>query len=193
MRIQRRMSIRKLLQNRQILRNVLPVLSTLAMLFSSSAIDAESLIETIKRTKPGIVGIGTYQITGRPAVKLTGTGFAVGDGRHIVTNAHVLPNLVDISRNEQLSVFAGQGKRPKVIRAEVLVKDDKHDIAILKIGQGSLPALKLGDSRKVQEGQTIAFTGFPIGAVLGLHPVTHTGYSIRNHTSRYPSAFRGTT
>ena len=38
-----------------------------------------------------------------------------------------------------------------------------------------LPALPLGDSSKVREGDEIAFTGFPIGMVLGLYPVTHRG------------------
>jgi len=38
-----------------------------------------------------------------------------------------------------------------------------------------LPALALGDSSRVREGEYYAFTGFPIGAVLGLYPVTHRG------------------
>ncbi len=36
-------------------------------------------------------------------------------------------------------------------------------------------ALRLGDSRRVREGELYAFTGFPIGLVLGMHPVTHRG------------------
>jgi S1-C subfamily serine protease len=35
--------------------------------------------------------------------------------------------------------------------------------------------MRLGDSDTVREGQKIAFTGFPIGMVLGLYPVTHRG------------------
>ncbi|HFE32472.1 MAG TPA: serine protease, partial [Gammaproteobacteria bacterium] len=35
--------------------------------------------------------------------------------------------------------------------------------------------LQLGDSDRVREGESIAFTGFPIGAVLGLYPATHHG------------------
>ena len=33
----------------------------------------------------------------------------------------------------------------------------------------------LGNADQVKEGQDIAFTGFPIGMVLGLYPVTHQG------------------
>ena len=35
--------------------------------------------------------------------------------------------------------------------------------------------LTLGDSSGLREGDPVAFTGFPIGAVLGLYPVTHRG------------------
>ena len=38
-----------------------------------------------------------------------------------------------------------------------------------------MPALTLHDSDPVREGQSVAFTGFPIGGVLGLSPVTHHG------------------
>ena len=43
----------------------------------------------------------------------------------------------------------------------------------MRIGGAPLPALKLGDSADAVEGQDLAFTGFPLGMVLGLHPATH--------------------
>jgi S1-C subfamily serine protease len=46
---------------------------------------------------------------------------------------------------------------------------------LLKITGAPLPALSLGDSDKVREGEIYAFTGYPIGMVLGLHPATHRG------------------
>jgi len=57
----------------------------------------------------------------------------------------------------------------------VVATDREHDLAILAIRGAALPVLSLGDSATVREGQEIAFTGFPIGAVLGLYPVTHRG------------------
>ncbi len=53
------------------------------------------LPDTIERILPSIVGIGTVQKTRRPSAKLTGTGFVVGDGRHVITNAHVIPEEID--------------------------------------------------------------------------------------------------
>jgi S1-C subfamily serine protease len=60
-------------------------------------------------------------------------------------------------------------------RAEQVGMDLVHDLAILKIEGAPLPPLRLGDSSQVREGQSIAFTGFPIGTILGLFPVTHRG------------------
>jgi len=45
----------------------------------------------------------------------------------------------------------------------------------LRITGQPLVAMSLGDSDKVREGETYAFTGFPIGMVLGLNAVTHRG------------------
>ncbi|MFQ5959346.1 MAG: serine protease, partial [Alphaproteobacteria bacterium] len=39
---------------------------------------AGGLSETIKRVKPAIVGVGSYQHTRRPPALLLGTGFVVG-------------------------------------------------------------------------------------------------------------------
>ena len=38
-----------------------------------------------------------------------------------------------------------------------------------------MPPLKLDKSRQIDDGTDVAFTGFPIGAVLGLYPATHRG------------------
>ena len=48
-------------------------------------------------------------------------------------------------------------------------------LALLEIEGKPLPALSLGDANRVREGEEIAFTGLPIGMVLGLYPVTHRG------------------
>jgi len=56
---------------------------------------------------------------------------------------------------------------------ETLAIAQRLDLALLRISGSALPTIKLGDSSTVHEGQMLAFTGYPIGMVLGLHPVTH--------------------
>ncbi len=131
--------------------------------------------ETIAEMKPSIVGVGTVLATRRPPVRLLGTGFVVADGRHVVTNAHVLPDLVDGEKREYLAIFFGRGSKARPRPVEVAKLDREHDLALLRFVGSRLPAVKLGRADEVREGQRYLFTGFPIGAVLGLYPVTHMG------------------
>jgi len=147
----------------------------LAALLVAPVADSASLPETINKIKPSVVGVGTYQATRTPPAELRGTGFAVGDGRYVLTNAHVLPDAVDGLAREYVAVFLGGESRAEVIPAKAVAIDRDSDLAALEMTGHVIPALRLGDSKTVQEGQPVAFTGFPIGAVLGLHPVTHTG------------------
>ncbi len=135
---------------------------------------AAALPDTIKRVKPSIVGVGTVQHTRRPPGKFVGTGFVVGNGRHVITNAHNIPETLNSTRKEFLAIFTAE-KRGQARKAEVIASDSVHDVALLRFQGTALPALRLGDSRRVREGELYAFTGFPIGLVLGMHPVTHQG------------------
>ncbi|MEM7250851.1 MAG: serine protease [Pseudomonadota bacterium] len=135
---------------------------------------AAPLPETVQKIKPSIVGVGTFSATRRPPAKLTGTGFVVGDGRHVLTSAHVLPKSLDRQRKETLAVIV-VGKSVRVRSARLVESDTAHDVALLKFDGQALPALRLGDASQVREGELYAFTGFPIGTVLGFKPVTHRG------------------
>jgi serine protease Do len=140
--------------------------------------DVAETEETIARVKQSIVAVGTFQKARSPAFQFRATGFVVGDGTLVATNAHALPDRVDADRFETIAILIpGQGEagRLQVRRASVAIADAEHDIALLKIEGGALPAVKLGDSAQVREGRSVYFTGFPIGAVLGAHPVTHRG------------------
>ncbi len=130
----------------------------------------------IERTKPSVVAVGTYQATRSPQFLMRGTGFVVGDGKHVATNAHVLAEAADIAVGQILVVVTQTSARVTQQRAaRVAAVDQAHDLAILRIDGSPLPALDLARTDAVREGQAIAFTGFPIGGVLGLSPVTHRG------------------
>lgn len=156
------------------LRRCLSAIIILLPLFACSAAAAE-LADTIERIRPSIVGVGTYQQTRSPQARLLGSGFVIGNGRYVLTNLHVVDGEIDKARNEYFAAFVGRGSRSAVRKAGKLAVDRQHDLAILRIAGPPLPAMKLGDSSGVREGELYAFTGFPIGAVLGLFPVTHRG------------------
>lgn len=136
---------------------------------------AGGLADTVAKIKPSIVGVGSYQADRAPQSHLMGTGFVIADGYHVVTNAHVVDALPVDKSNQKLVVFAGAGPRPEVRSARILIRDKEHDLIILRLEGAKLPPLLLGNSDAVREGEQYAFTGFPIGAVLGLYPVTHGG------------------
>lgn len=144
--------------------------------FFASPLWGGELSHTIEGVKPSIVGIATFQKTRSPAVNFMGTGFAVGDGSLVVTNAHVVPEAMDSNTMESLVVIvARSGKEPELRSAARIAHDKEHDLILLKISGEPLPAMQLGDSGTAREGQVFAFTGFPIGMILGFHPVTHRG------------------
>jgi len=143
-----------------------------ALLFAPSLWGSE-LVKIIEQIKPSIVGIGTVQKTRSPQLNFLGTGFVLDDGFHVVTNAHVVPEVLDAFNKESYVVITGKGQEPELRTATVAAVDKEHDLALLKIAGRALPAMELGDANTVREGQTLVFTGFPIGMILGFYPVTH--------------------
>ncbi|MEY4719329.1 MAG: hypothetical protein RL563_1947 [Pseudomonadota bacterium] len=132
-----------------------------------------NLSEILPRIKSSVVAVGTFLPSRNPRAVFVGTGFSVQNGRTIVTNAHVIPKELDISHLERLAVFYRQDQQEKMLLADLIVADEDHDLAILSLKDGLITPLELGDSSQVREGEEYAFTGYPIGMVLGLYPVTH--------------------
>lgn len=143
------------------------------LLFASPVwADLPSIITTVK---PSVVAIATLLRTRSPQILIRGTGFVVGDGLHFITNAHVMPKASDLAYQEKLTVLSGFGKTAKVIKVTSVAEDKVHDLALLKFSGTPLKPLQLAAPGTVREGVLYAFTGFPIGAILGVYPVTHRG------------------
>jgi serine protease Do len=133
----------------------------------------EELASLIQNMKTGIVAIGTFYFNDNPMVKFSGTGFVIDNGNKIVTNHHVIASIKEKKQIFNLRIFH-KSLPVKGIKARILAEDEFHDLSILEI-QESLPPLPLEKERAVKEGHKIAFTGYPIGFILGLNPTTHTG------------------
>lgn len=132
-----------------------------------------NLPDILQRIKPSVVAVGTFMPTRNPRAVFLGTGFVVSDGRRIITNAHVTSNKLDVAHLERFAIFYRHDQKEYMQLAELTATDDEHDLAMLSLSEGKLPALEVGDSSQVREGELYAFTGYPIGMVLGLYPVTH--------------------
>ena len=149
------------------------LLAALAFLATGNAL--ADLADTIERIKPSIVVVGTYKKTNSPQFVLRGTGFVIGNGNLVATNAHVVPESGDPDAPVLVIQARNTNGETQIRRAFLVNRDRNHDLAVLRIEGTALPALKLRNSDTVREGQLIAFTGFPIGGALGFSPVTHRG------------------
>ncbi len=135
------------------------------------------LPEAVARVKPSVVAVGTFQKTRSPPFVFRGTGFAVDDGTLVATNAHVVTEVLQIENSETMMVLVHVpgSREPQPREAKAVAVDKVHDLALLRITGAPLPTVALGNSESVRDGQSIAFTGFPIGNALGFYPVTHHG------------------
>ena len=94
---------------------------------------------------------------GRKKVKVGGgSGFIVDPNGLILTNRHVVAD-----PNAEYVVILNDEKK---LKSEVLATDPLHDIAILKIKAKNLPIIELGDSSKLELGQTVIAIGNVLGA-----------------------------
>lgn len=84
-----------------------------------------------------------------------GTGFFVSSDGLILTNKHVV-----YDQNVEYSIITSEGKN---IPAQVLATDPFNDIAIIKVEGKNFPYLALGDSDKIDIGQTVIAIGFALG------------------------------
>jgi S1-C subfamily serine protease len=137
---------------------------------------AQSPQATIERVKGSVVAIGTFQGTRVPQFRFLGTGFVVGDGTLAATNAHVLPATLEPGADPELLVALLPGSEVSRVGVRKLVRlavDAEHDLAVLRMDGPPIRPLALRDSAVVAEGDSLLFTGFPIGGVLGLFPATH--------------------
>ncbi|MGH8854697.1 MAG: S1 family peptidase [Telluria sp.] len=144
-----------------------------AALALPQAATAGTLVDTVATVKRSVVAVGSYLPTRSPAVSFGGTGFVVGDGLTIITNSHVVPDVIDTERKETLGIVLATAEGVSFRPAVLEVRDREHDLARLRLSGAPLPALRLGVSGQAAEGQGLAFTGFPLGVVLGPHPATH--------------------
>ena len=86
--------------------------------------------------------------------RAAGSGFIVSPDGYILTNTHVVANAEAIT----VRLIDRREYAAKVIGA-----DKSTDVAVIKIGAGSLPSVKLGDPSRIRPGQWVLAIGSPFG------------------------------
>ncbi|MEE9613964.1 MAG: DegQ family serine endoprotease [Thermodesulfobacteriota bacterium] len=86
-----------------------------------------------------------------------GSGFIINEEGYILTNNHTIENATEI-------IVTLTGKKKKEYKAEVIGKDEKIDIALIKVDAGEdLPVVALGDSDRLEVGAWVVAIGNPFG------------------------------
>ena len=133
---------------------------------SGTAQPLPSIADVVAMVKPSVVAINVkvmvtvYDIFGRAAYQQeqegAGSGWIISSDGLIVTNNHVVDGATSI-----MVTFNDGSSLPvdlKNVKADAL-----SDLAVLKVDATGLPALKIGDSAKLREGDWVVAIGNSLG------------------------------
>jgi len=107
--------------------------------------------------KPAVVNVSTTRVDGnlrRHTEKSLGSGFVINPDGFIVTNNHVVDGAKDIR------VTLADGRE---LPATVLGRDPRTDLVLLKVDAKGLPVVPLGDSARLEVGESVMAIGNPYG------------------------------
>ena len=126
----------------------------LIIIAAQVALSQDNLPELVRRVKPTVVAIATYDSTGEPL--MTGSGFFVGPAQ-VVTNLHVVRG----ATRAEIKTLDGKGKIYPV--AGALDVDEEGDLALLRV---DMPvershSIEMADALP-DEGERIFVIGNPL-------------------------------
>jgi serine protease Do len=136
---------------------------------------APAWVEIARAVKPAVVNVSTRAVpqnssaedqlreffggersrpTPRRSVRGLGSGFVINPDGYIVTNNHVVDGATEIR------VKFADGRQ---LSGKVVGRDEKTDLALLKVDATGLPAIPLGDSARLEVGEPVMAVGNPFG------------------------------
>jgi serine protease Do len=98
----------------------------------------------------------------------SGSGVIVDPSGFIMTNAHVVRGVVDVKvlvpgSGSSIASGSRQAMNTRTLDARILGIDRESDLALIKVDERGLPALRLGDSDKLRQGDLVFAVGSPLG------------------------------
>ena len=90
----------------------------------------------------------------QPQARSLGSGFIISSDGTVLTNAHVVKDADEI-----LVKLSDQREEP----AELVGLDERTDVAVLRIKAKGLPAVKIGNSDRLEVGEWVLAIGSPFG------------------------------
>lgn len=117
-------------------------------------------VELVEQLRPSVVHVratvtGLNQFGQSTLQSGVGTGFIIDEAGYIVTNNHVISGDDDQPADE-IEVTLSDGR---VFDAEIIGRDARTDVAVLKIDAGGLTPVELGTSSSLRVGQEVITMG----------------------------------
>jgi S1-C subfamily serine protease len=112
--------------------------------------DCSDVIVRVKKSIPFIV---SFDAENQPMG--TGSGFVFFKKGIVVTCNHVV--------KDATSLVLRFPESEEFVSAKVLIKDEEHDLALLRIEDENRPPLEMGDLSVIREGFPVIFSGYPVG------------------------------
>jgi S1-C subfamily serine protease len=106
----------------------------------------QTVVDVARLVSPAVVSVGSG--------RASGSGVVIRPDGVILTNAHVVGN----SRSVEIGL--ADGRR---LTGEVLGRDQSVDVAVVRIPARDVPAARIGDSDRLEVGQTAIAIGNPLG------------------------------
>jgi len=128
-------------------------------------------IDLFRRASPAVVNVTTvgrrrWDLNVVEIPQGTGTGFVWDDRGHIVTNFHVIENVIDPNQRGTIRAQVSFAGNTEPLQADVLAYSPQHDIAVLQLKDAprKLPTpIPVGSSRGLLVGQKVYAIGNPFG------------------------------
>lgn len=120
---------------------------------SAAPVPAE-LVTAAEKTVPGVVSV---MVGGAAGSSASGSGFAIDQEQHIVTNDHILAR----GGSGPVTVETSDGRR---FTAEVVGREPASDLAVLKVpASAGLSPLPLAKPNSTRVGEPVLAVGSPLG------------------------------
>ena len=144
-----------------------------ALPVQSAELEPEELanIDLFRRASPAVVNVTTvgrrrWELNVYEIPQGTGTGFVWDDRGHIVTNFHVVQNVIEAGQRGNVRAQVSFAGNTEPMQADVLAYSPQHDLAVLQLKDAprKLPTpIPVGSSRGLLVGQKVYAIGNPFG------------------------------